>query len=96
MVYSGTQQPALLYMIPCLFFTTFVIAGARKEWGSKLSIDSHVEGGGFKTPRGGKKVGEGEDGSARGMQRFDPKLFKGTETEEFKKFEDEGNKEEVM
>lgn len=96
MVYSGTKQPALLYIIPSLFFTTFVVAGLRREWGSKLSLDSAVEADGFR-PNGKKNTGQdkGEEPTARGMEKFDVRDFTGAKNiADFRKFEDESAKEE--
>lgn len=87
MVYSGTKQPALLYIIPTLFFATFATAGIRKEWGTKLSIDSTLNS-------EGKLHGQ-VDPSARSMARFDSKKFQDSPgAHDFKKFEDENGKEE--
>jgi hypothetical protein len=96
MVYTGTKQPALLYIIPILFITTFITAGLRREWGSKLSIDSSLESDGFKT--GGKNSSSKEktetEASARGISRFDVQQFASNRnSDEFRKFENDDAEE---
>ncbi|CAI2364474.1 unnamed protein product [Moneuplotes crassus] len=90
MVYTGSEQPALMYIIPCLFITTFITAGIRKEWGTQLSMSSTLEGEGpMFVSRGSDKAIE--EASARGMDRFDHKLFSnaGGVAQQFQKFEDD-------
>lgn len=83
-----------MYIIPSLFITTFLIAGCRKEWGTKLSIDSSLQDDGFRTQGNRKsKLADAQETNPRGMQRFDPKMLQGSATEEFKKFDDENAKE---
>jgi hypothetical protein len=92
MVYSGSKQPALLYIIPILFITTFITAGLRREWGSKLSIDSSLESDGFKTGGNNSSSNEKPDteSSARGIARFDAQKFESNRnSDEFRKFENE-------
>ena len=43
MVYSESKHPILLYVIPFLFITTWIVAGIRGEWRNKLSLDSSIE-----------------------------------------------------
>mmetsp|Transcript_22349 Transcript_22349/g.19851 ORF Transcript_22349/g.19851 Transcript_22349/m.19851 type:complete len:234 (+) Transcript_22349:984-1685(+) len=92
MVYTGSKQPALLYIIPSLFLATFITAGMRREWGSKLSMDSTLDPNGVQSNNGSPKKAADEETSARGMGRFDSKQFKGNE-EEFQKFQDEAEEQ---
>jgi len=94
MVYTGSKQPALLYIIPTLFMFTFFTAGFRKEWGSKLSLDSTLESDGYR-PHGknNKKNVDQEQTSARGMERFDLKKLQ-QDGDQFRKFEDDDIREE--
>jgi hypothetical protein len=94
MVYTGMKQPALLFVVPTLLFFTFVTAGIRREWGSKLSLDSSLESDGYR-PHGKKgNKDDQETTSARGMERFDLKKLT-QDGQEFRKFEDEDGREEV-
>jgi len=92
MVNTGLKQPALLYIIPSLILATFTTAGIRREWGSKLSIDSSLDG--KDLIQVGIKANKEE--SARGITRFDPKQFSNSEEggQEFKKFNDDKADEE--
>ena len=94
MVYTGSKQPALLFIIPTLFMCTFITAGFRKEWGSKLSLDSSLESDGYR-PHGKNKTktGDQEQTNARGMERFDLKKLQ-QDGDQFRKFDDDDYKEE--
>lgn len=94
MVYTGTKQPALLYIIPSLFITTFVTAGLRREWGTKLSMDSNIETERFNAGLNKSPSKLDVEASARGLARFDAHKFAANEpNQEFRKFEDDNANE---
>ena len=89
-VYSESQQPALMYIIPLLFVTTWIVAGIRGEWKSKLSLDSSLESNQQNKRQRNSGKTDNESATARGMERFDPKQLEDVRNAtEFKKFEDE-------
>ena len=93
MVYSESKQPVLIYIIPFLLLTTWIVSGIRGEWKTKLSLDLSLEE--LDSDRGHSEIGlQFQDKEAnppiRGADRFDLKQqqeFKNAQ--EFQKFEDE-------
>lgn len=84
MVYTESKQPALMYIIPGLFLTTWIVAGVRGEWRSKLSFDSRLEDENSRlNGKSGRPsdIGNNELGDVRGGNQF-------------KKFQDEQVNEE--
>lgn len=95
MVYTESKQPALMYIIPLLFITTWIVAGVRGEWKTKLSLDSSIETANLR-PRGQLDSSKPDvEASSRGMERFDPKqLADVRNATNFAKFRDEPDKPE--
>lgn len=89
-VYSESKQPPLMYIIPFLFVTTWVVAGIRGEWKSKLSLKSSLESNGSQQNNKRSSKENPDSQTSRGMERFDPRQLQDVRNAtEFRRFEDE-------
>ena len=92
MVYSESKQPILVYVIPFLFITTWIVAGIRGEWRNKLSLDSSLEVLDIDNNIRSKNMvkSDSEIKLDRGTDRFSPKTQEELKNStEFQKFEDD-------